>query len=90
MMTPFQALGIWLCVDTRILLGFFRPLTSLVIIGLIFDFLQSVNQMMMGREEVSMTVSLHLNFGLKVESQGYPRIRSSPPKSVMRNLMTSC
>ena len=66
------------------------PLTVLAIMGLIRDFLQSTNQLMMGKEEVSMTASLHLNFGLKVESQGYPRIRSSPPRSVTRNLMTSC
>ena len=46
--------------------------------------------MMMGRKEVLIEASLHLNFGLKVESQGYPRIRSSPPKSVTRNFMTSC
>ena len=46
--------------------------------------------MMMGRKEVSIAASLHLNLGSKVESQGYPRIRSSPPKSVMRNFMTSC
>ena len=37
-----------------------------------------------------MMASLHLNFGSKVESQGYPRIRSSPPRLVMRNLMISC
>ena len=37
-----------------------------------------------------MVASLHLNFGSKVESQGYPRIRSSPPKSVTRIFMTSC
>ena len=58
--------------------------------GLIHDFLQSTDQKMMGRKEVSMMVSLHLNFGLKVESQGYPKIRSSPPRSVTRNLITSC
>ena len=46
--------------------------------------------MMIGRKEVSMEASLHLNFGSKVESQGYPRIKSSPPKSVTRNFMTSC
>ena len=45
---------------------------------------------MIGRNEVSMAASLHLNFGSKVESQGYPRIRSSPPRSVTRNLMISC
>ena len=66
------------------------PLTTLAIIGLIRDFLQSTDRMIIGREEVSMTVSLHLNFGSKVESQGYPRMRSSPPRSVTRNLITSC
>ena len=65
-------------------------LTTLAIKGLIRDFLQSVEWMIMGRKEVSIMVSPHLNFGLKVESQGYPNMRSSPPKSVMRNLMTSC
>ena len=39
---------------------------------------------------MSIAASLHLNLGSKVESQGYPRIRSSPPKSVTRNFMTSC
>ena len=66
------------------------PLTILVIMGLIRDFLQSTDRMMMGKEEVSIIASLHLNFGSKVESQEYPRIRSSPPRSVMRNLMISC
>ena len=66
------------------------PLVTLAIMGLIHDFLQSTERMMMGRKEVSMMVSLHLNFGLKVESQGYPKIRSSPPKAVMRNLIISC
>ena len=37
-----------------------------------------------------MAASLHLNFSSNVESQGYPRIRSSPPKSVTRNFMISC
>ena len=45
---------------------------------------------MMGRKEVSIAASLHLNLGSKVESQGYPKIRSSPPRSVMRNFITSC
>ena len=66
------------------------PLMILAITGLICNFLQSTDCMMMGRKEVSIEVSLHLNFGLKVESQGYPRIRSSPPRSVTRNFMTSC
>ena len=47
-----------------------RPLIILAMRGRIRDFLQSVECMMMGRKEVSMTVSLHLNFGSKVESQG--------------------
>ena len=67
-----------------------RPLMILAMMGLIRDFLQSTDCIMMGRKEVSMVASLHLNFGSKVESQGYPRIRSSPPKSVTRNFMTSC
>ena len=67
-----------------------RHLTILAITGLICNFLQSTDRMMMGRKEVSIEVSLHLNFGSKVESQGYPRMRSSPPRSVTRNFMTSC
>ena len=67
-----------------------RPLMILVITGFIRDFLQSTDRMMMGRKEVSIEASLHLNFGSKVESQGYPRIKSSPPRSVTRNFMTSC
>ena len=66
------------------------PFMTLAIMGLIHDFLQSTDGMMIGRKEVSMTVSLHLNFGSKVESQGYPRRRSSPPRSITRNLITSC
>ena len=62
----------------------------LAIMGLILDFLQSTDRMIIDREEVLMTTSLHLNFGSKVESQGYPKIRTSPPKSVTRNLMISC
>ena len=64
--------------------------TILAITGLILDFLQSTDRMMMGRKEVSIDASLHLNFGSKVESQGYPRIKSSPPRLVTRNFMTSC
>ena len=46
------------------------PLTTLVIMGLICNFLQSTERIMMDRKEVSMTVSLHLNLGSKVESLG--------------------
>ena len=60
------------------------------ITGLIRDFRQSTDRIIMGRKDVSIEASLHLNFGSKVESQGYPRIRSSPPKSVTRNFMISC
>ena len=67
-----------------------RPRTILAITGLICDFLQSTDRMMMGRKEVSIEASLYLNFGSKVESQGYPRIKSSPPRSVTRNFMISC
>ena len=67
-----------------------RPRMILAITGLILDFLQSIDRMMMGRKEVSIAASLHLNLGSKVESQGYPRIRSSPPRSVTRNFITSC
>ena len=52
----------------------------LAITGLIRDFLQSTDRIMMGRKDVSMEASLHLNFGSNVESQGYPRMRSSPPR----------
>ena len=67
-----------------------HPTMILAITGLICDFLQSTDRIMMGRKEVSMEASLHLNLGSKVESQGYPRIKSSPPKSVTRNFMISC
>ena len=67
-----------------------RPVTILAITGLTLDFLQSTDRMMMGRKEVSIDASLHLNFGSKVESQGYPRIKSSPPRSVTRNFIISC
>ena len=67
-----------------------QPVTTLAITGLILDLLQSTDRMMMGRKEVSIDTSLHLNFGSKVESQGYPRIKSSPPRSVTRNFIISC
>ena len=67
-----------------------HPLMILAITGLICDFLQSIDRMMMGRKDVSMEVSLHLNLGSNVESQGYPKMRSSPPRSVTRNFMISC
>ena len=47
-----------------------RPRTILAITGLTCNFLQSTDRIMMGRKEVSMEASLHLNFGSKVESQG--------------------
>ena len=62
----------------------------LAITGLTRDFLQSIDRMMMGREVESMEASPHLNFGSNVDSQGYPKMRSSPPRSVTRNFMTSC
>jgi hypothetical protein len=46
---------------------------------------QDKDCMMIGKLEVSMTVSFQLNFGSKLASQGYPRIRSSSPRSVTRN-----
>ena len=67
-----------------------RPTTILAITGLIRDFLQSTDRMMMGRKDVLMEASLHRKLGSNVESQGYPRIRSSPPRSVTRNFITSC
>ena len=76
----------WCCCWACIL----RPLMILAITGLIHDLIQSTDRMMMGRKEVSIAASLHLNLGSKVESQGYPKMRSSPPGSVMRNFMTSC
>ena len=79
-------MALWWCSCFVRILQFWM---TLAIIGLIWDFLQSIEQIMMGRKNVSMTASLHLNFGSKVESQEYPRIRSSPPKSVTRNLMIS-
>ena len=66
------------------------PCTPLVIMGLIHVFLQSTEWMIIGRKEVLVTASLHMNFGSKVESHRYPRMRSSPPRSVIRNLITSC
>ena len=66
------------------------PLIVLAIMGLIRNFLQSTDQIMMGRKEVSMVASLHLKLGSKVEIQDYPKMRSSPPKSITRNLITSC
>ena len=50
-----------------------RPWTILAIMGLIHDFLQSTERIMMGRKDVSMEVSLHLNLGSNVESQGILR-----------------
>ena len=46
------------------------PLIILAITGLMRDFLQSTDCMMIGRNEVSIVASLHLNFGSKVESHG--------------------
>ena len=43
-----------------------------------------------GRYSVSMVPSAHPNFGSNVTSQGYPRIRSSCPRSVTRNLILFC
>ena len=43
-----------------------------------------------GRYSVSMVPSAQLNFGSNVASQGYPKIRSSCPRSVTRNLILFC
>src|SRR6202012_1236963 len=42
------------------------------------------------RYSVSMVPSAHPNFGSNVASQGYPKIRSSCPRSVTRNLILFC
>ena len=47
-----------------------HPKMILAITGLIRDFLQSTDRIMMGREEVLIEATLHLNFSSKVESQG--------------------
>ena len=41
----------------------------------------------MGRKLVSMTPSFHLKVGSNQASQGYPKIASSIPRSVIRNLI---
>ena len=47
-----------------------RPRMIRAITSLIRDFLQSTDRIMIGRKDVSIEASLHLNFGSKVESQG--------------------
>ena len=42
---------------------------------------------MVGRYSTSMEASLHWNLGSKIANQGYPKIRSSVPRSVTRNLI---
>ena len=44
----------------------------------------------MGRYSISMVPSAQLNFGSNVANQGYPNIRSSFPRSVIRNLILFC
>ena len=51
---------------------------------------QSRDRMMIGRWEVSITPLLQLNLGSKFASQGYPKIRSSFPRSMIRNLILFC
>ena len=58
------------CVFVRSL----HPLIILAIMGLICDFLQSTDRMMMGRKEVSIAASLHLNLGSKVEPRDILRL----------------
>src|ERR1700744_213125 len=43
-----------------------------------------------GRCSVSIVPSAQLNFGSNVANQGYPKIRSSCPRSVTRNLILFC
>ena len=52
-------------------------------------FSQLRDWIMMGRYSMSIEASLHWNLGSKTASQGYPRIRSSVPRSVIRNLICS-
>ena len=43
----------------------------------------------MGRYSTLIEASLHWNLGSKMASQGYPKIRSSVPRSVTKNLICS-
>ena len=43
-----------------------------------------------GKCSTSMVPSAQLNFGSNVASQGYPKIRSSCPRSMIRNLILFC
>ena len=45
---------------------------------------------MTGRYFMSMELSLQLNFGSNADNQGYPKMRSSFPRSVIRNLILAC
>ena len=60
------------------------PATIHMIVGLKWVFLQSRDWTTIGRKAVSMTPSCQLNLGSNVDSQGYPKIRSSFPRSVTK------
>ena len=58
-----------------------------VLVSLISQF---SNFTIMGKFSVSMVPSAQLNFGSNVANQGYPKIRSSCPRSITRNLILFC
>src|ERR1700761_3832423 len=68
-------------------MGSSRDVAAMV--GRIFRVFQSKERITIGRWEVSMTPFAQLNWGSKVVSQGYPKIRSSFPRLVTRNLIVS-
>src|ERR1700761_7824533 len=58
-------------------------------VGRIFKVFQSSDRITIGRWDVSMTPFAQLNWGSKVVSQGYPKMRSSFPRLVTRNRIIS-
>ena len=63
-------------VSARAITGVFRGILMLMV------------RMMMGRAAVLMVAVLQAMWGSKVASHGYPRMMSSPPRSVMRNCIS--
>ncbi len=61
--------------------------STLLIEGLRISMYQSGDQITMGSMFVSTVAFFHKNCGSKVESQGYPNMTSSMPRSITKNLI---
>ena len=76
-----------ICVLSWVDIGLATACEIVVLVSLVSQFSDLT---ITGRCSMSMVLSAQLKLGSNVASQGYPKIRSSCPKSVMKNHILAC